>query len=54
MKFNLVLPALSEEMLDRVKGIVELPERLERPYQRLRERLQEVYEPVHRPPLPHA
>ena len=45
MKFNLVLPALSEDTLDRVKGIVEVPERLERPYERLRERLQEVYEP---------
>ena len=45
MKFNLVLPALSEETLDRVKAIVERPEHLEGPYECLREHLQEVYEP---------
>ena len=45
MKFNLVLPALSEETLDHVKAIVEMPEQLERHYKCLRERLREVFEP---------
>ena len=45
MKFNLVLAALSEETLDRVKALVEMLEQLADPYQALRRRLIDVYEP---------
>ena len=45
MKFNLVLAALSEETLDRVKALVEMLEQLADPYQALRHRLIDVYEP---------
>ena len=33
MKFNLVLAALSEETLDCVKALVQMPEQLADPYQ---------------------
>ena len=45
MKFNLVLAALSEEALDCFKALVEMPKQLADPYQAIRLRLIEVYEP---------
>lgn len=45
MRFNLVLAALSEDTLDRVKALVELPDQLADPYQALKARLIEIYEP---------
>lgn len=45
MRFNLVLPALSEDMLDRVRAVVDNPEMLADPYAALRARLIEVYQP---------
>ena len=45
MKFNLVLPALSEDTLERVKAIVNMPEQQADPYMALRARLFEIYEP---------
>ena len=44
-KFNLVLAALSEETLDRVKALVEMPEQLADPYGALKLRIVEIYEP---------
>ena len=45
MKFNLVLTALSEDTLERVKAIVNMPEQQANPYLALRARLFEIYEP---------
>lgn len=45
MRFNLVLPSLSEEMLDRVRAVVDYPDQLADPYAALRGRLLEVFEP---------
>jgi hypothetical protein len=45
MRFNLVLPALSEDTLERVKAIVNMPEQQADPYVALRTRLFEIYEP---------
>ena len=45
MRFNLVLPALPEEMLLRVKAIVNMPDQQADPYAALWARLLEVYKP---------
>lgn len=44
MRFNLVLPALSEDTLDRVRGIVDKPGLLADPYGSLKARLLEIYQ----------
>ena len=45
MKFNLVLPALDNDTLGRTKAVVDNPERLQAPYEALKARLAEIYEP---------
>lgn len=45
MKFDLVVAQLQEETLQHVQSIVEAPEMLERPYQVLKLRLLEAYQP---------
>ena len=44
-RFNLVLPCLSEEILTRVAAVVESPDQLVQPYQALKQRLLEVFQP---------
>jgi len=45
MKFNIVLTSLSEDTLGRIKAIVEMPDQLQAPYECLKERLIEIYQP---------
>lgn len=45
MKFFLVLPALSEETLDRVKAVVDMPDQHADPYGALKTRLCEIFQP---------
>jgi len=44
-RFNLVLPYLSEDALDGVSALVELPHLVQFPYLALRERLLQMYQP---------
>jgi len=44
-RFNIVLPCLSEDALDGVSALVELPNMLQHPYEALKERLLQIYQP---------
>jgi len=44
-KFNLVLPSLSEDALDGVSALVELPHLVQLPYEAIKERLLQIYQP---------
>jgi len=43
--FNLILPCLSEDALDGVSALVELPHMVQHPYLALKDRLLEIYQP---------
>jgi len=46
LKFDLVLPALSDETLDQIDGILQAANTLQDPYRALKTRLLEIFEPA--------